>query len=800
MTQGQQRIDLHVHSKYAGKFKLFLLNSFDVEECYTEPQALYDTMMNRGMTMVTITDHDAIDGCLEIAHHGPHVFISEEISARFPENGCVVHVLAFGISEAQHEEIQRLRFNIYELVAYLRQQDILHALAHPFSPVNQRLTPDLLKKSLLLFDTIELINGQKDRGHEQFVREVFAKVGPKTLSEWSERYAIDVDPHRVWKMTAGSDDHSGLTMARAFTQFEGEGTLAGLTRAIRKGQAEVGGYKKTSASYAHTAYIGTVNFFKHSHRQGKSQTYIKLLDIIEKKELPDDLESLPPVLQRVIPAAMTALAEAEALPTPDQVKSKGHMPEVHAQIYKLVQGALLRAFRASAEQIRDAAKTADLEPIIDELPTLIRLMLFNIPYYFGIRYFYGERRRARTLYDGLGFANPLPRRERVALFCDTLDNVDGLSIGLRRLVRELRDDGRDVFLCGAKSTGYEPSSDEQSVVRFPSIASFPLPGYDSYELHWPGLLEVTHWLDENEIDLIVVTTPGPVGFIAMLASKFLGTPLVGQYHTNVPEYAYRLIGDRSIGRAVEGYAAWFYNQLSRIAVPTYATRELISGHGIDARKVSIVRRGVDSETFHPRFADSNFWSRRGLTAAFTLLYVGRISAEKSLPFLVDVFKGLHKEGVDVDLAIVGEGPLRTVLEAELAGYPVVFTGYLEGRDLAAAYASADLFVFPSTTDTFGNAVLESLASGTPAVVTDLGGPAEIVHHEETGVILPAGVERRWVEAIQRLLGDPTSLARRGACARRYAEECTFARARDESWEFYVGEIESFRTALQQDLR
>jgi len=800
-TRGTQRIDLHVHSKYAGKFKLFVLNSLEVEECYTEPQSLYDTMLTRGMTMVTITDHDAIDGCLEIAHHGPHVFISEEISARFPENGCIVHVLAFGITEAQHEEIQRLRYNIYELVTYLRQEDILHSLAHPFSPVNQRLSPEVLKKSLLLFDTVELINGQKDPGHELFVRDVLQKVDASMLEQWSNQYAIDVEPNRIWRVTGGSDDHSGVTMARSYAQFEGPATFEGLRAAVRGNQVEIAGFEKTCTSYAHTAYVGTVNFFKHSHRKGKSQTYMRLLELVEKQELPDDLEALPPVLQRLIPAAMATLAEAESLPSARRIREAGHRPEVHDEIYTLVQSALLRAFRTCAEQIQSAAAAADLEPIIDELPTLIRLMLFNLPYYFGIRYFYGERRRSRALYDGLELSESLVKRHKVALFCDTLDNVDGLSIGLRRIVTALRSSGHQVSLCGAKADGFRPSADDEDIVRFPSIASVPLMGYPSYTLHWPSLLEVVRWLDDNEVDLIVVTTPGPVGLIALLASKFLGTPVVGQYHTNVPEYAFRLIGDRTIGRMVSGYTTWFYNQMARVAVPTYATKEVITRAGIDARTVRVVRRGVDAQTFHPGRARAGFWEGRGLRGHNTLVYVGRVSVEKNLPFLAQLFKRLIDEDrLDVELGIVGEGPYLDALREELSGYPVAFTGHLEGEDLSAAFASSDLFVFPSTTDTFGNVVLESLACGTPALVSDVGGPSEIVHHEETGIILPAGVEARWREAIARMLGNPERLERMSRLAREYAEECTFERACRESWEFYTAQIDDYRASLRDDLR
>jgi glycosyltransferase involved in cell wall biosynthesis len=358
-----------------------------------------------------------------------------------------------------------------------------------------------------------------------------------------------------------------------------------------------------------------------------------------------------------------------------------------------------------------------------------------------------------------------------------------------------------VFLCGAKHDGFEPHVDENGVVRFPSIASFPLMGYESYTLGWPSTLEVVRWMDENEIDLVVSTTPGPVGLVGMLAARLLDTPIVGQYHTNVPEYAFRLIGDRTIGRMVRGYTAWFYNQMAEVLAPTWATREVIARNGIDPNKVVIVQRGVDAETFNPKHRDDNFWTKRGLTGKNTLAYIGRVSVEKNVPFLVQLFRELvDSKAAPVELAVVGDGPYLEQMKKELEGYPVAFTGYLESDELSAAYASSSILLFPSTTDTFGNVVLESLASGTPALVTDLGGPSEIVHHKETGLLLPAGDMKRWLDAIVSLVGDEPRRARMAKNARDYAEDCTFAKARAATWEWYSGHIDRFRSSLRSDLR
>lgn len=806
-----QRIDLHVHTKYAGRFKPFALQRLEVDESHTEPKDLYERLLARGMSLVTVTDHDSIQGCLELAHL-PYTFVSEEVSARFPENGCIIHVLTYGITEAQHDELQRLRGNVYELHQYIRQHDILAALAHPFSSVNGRLDLDTLRKSLLLFDTLEVHNGQKDAHHAAFVRDVIAKVDDAMLERWAARYDLPVPPRRSWGVTAGSDDHSGFTMARAFTSYRGPRTFEGLRAAIVGRNTEVHGLEKNPESYAHTALIGAINHFRHARSQQRhvdsaarpeQQPIIRqIVDLVQSRSLPADLEALPPFLQRLVPAAFEALGQAEHVPGLAEAIARGHTPELHREVYELVHGAMLRAFRACAAKLQHSVQTIDLEAIVDEIPTLIRLTMLNLPYHFGFRFFHGERRRGWALYEGLELPAPLPRSERAAVFCDTLDNVDGVAIGLRRIVHEMREDGREVFLCGAHGDDTVDTTREGAeLVRFPTLGHFPLPGYEAYRIGWPSLVEVMRWLADKEIDLVVTTTPGPVGLVACLAAKILDIPVIGQYHTNVGDFAARILGDPTIGRILNGITGLLYGGMSEVAAPTRATAsQIVEKHALRPERVRVVRRGVDTQRFHPGHADPSFWRTQGLEGRHTLLYVGRVSREKNLDLLADVLREVVDHGADVELAIVGDGPYRAHLQEALRGYPVAFTGYLRGEQLAMAYASADLFVFPSTTDTFGNAVMEALASGTPALVSDVGGPSELVAHREAGLVLPAGDRDRWVDAIETLMLDHPRRACMGRCARRLAEESTFERARAEQWAFYADNIHRFRQDVRARVR
>jgi glycosyltransferase involved in cell wall biosynthesis len=167
-----------------------------------------------------------------------------------------------------------------------------------------------------------------------------------------------------------------------------------------------------------------------------------------------------------------------------------------------------------------------------------------------------------------------------------------------------------------------------------------------------------------------------------------------------------------------------------------------------------------------------------------ILYVGRISKEKDLPLLVKAFKEVCSMYNNVHLIVTGDGPYLTAMREELKGVPAHFTGYLEGEALEALYASCDLFVFPSGTDTFGNVVLEAQASGLPVIVTDRGGPRENIVEGETGLVVPARDPNALKEAILSLLNDPGRMKEMGRAARRYIEGRSFESAFRETCEIY----------------
>jgi len=185
----------------------------------------------------------------------------------------------------------------------------------------------------------------------------------------------------------------------------------------------------------------------------------------------------------------------------------------------------------------------------------------------------------------------------------------------------------------------------------------------------------------------------------------------------------------------------------------------------------------------------SFWKSRGMgMGRIVLLYVGRVSREKGLEMLADAFKELVDSGAAIALAVIGDGPYREEMEKALTAYPTLFTGYLAGENLQRGYASADLFVFPSATDTFGNVVLEAQASGLPVIVSDEGGPRELMIDGETGMVFRAGNKNSLVSAIGSMTSEPEHIARMGGNARRF----TLTHAPDSS--------QTYSTILHLDLQ
>lgn len=347
----------------------------------------------------------------------------------------------------------------------------------------------------------------------------------------------------------------------------------------------------------------------------------------------------------------------------------------------------------------------------------------------------------------------------VALFTDTYDEINGVGNTYRRLVDYCERRGRrlDIFTYSRKT-----SVEELGPVRILRFSpNFPVKIYQDLifdpVVYQPGIVRE---FSTGAYDIIHTATPGSIGLHALLMATRCGAPLVGAYHTAVPEYGgMRVWGP--VRKPVTGllwrYVRWYYNHCKVVLAPSEHTRNDLKERL--KTDVGVFSRGVDTEKFSPDFR---------LTSPGTeILYVGRLAVEKNLGLLAEFFK----DRKDVRLKLVGDGPYRHELEMAL-GSRSKFTGVLTGESLARAYASADIFVCPSETETFGNVVLEAMSSGLPVVVTDKWAPKELVEDGKTGFV--AKGRKDFHEKVEMLIKDPVLRDYMGRNAR--------AAALDRSWD------------------
>lgn len=256
---------------------------------------------------------------------------------------------------------------------------------------------------------------------------------------------------------------------------------------------------------------------------------------------------------------------------------------------------------------------------------------------------------------------------------------------------------------------------------------------------------------------MILSTPGPVGLTGLLAAKLLGLRVSAIYHTDFPQYARFLSEDDPMMEGIAwNYMHWFYSQMDRVYVNSQKYLERWAEKGLPREKLAILPRGLEAEVFDLRHRNPEFWKKLGARGK-VVLYVGRISKEKELDFLAQVAERMKGDS-EISFAFVGDGPLLSELKKKLS--QAVFTGPLHGLELSEAYASADLFVFPSTTDTYGNVVIEAMSSGLPVLVSNQGGPCELLRDPADGEVVSGGV-REWEMAIRRILkGDSGEEARK----------------------------------------
>jgi glycosyltransferase involved in cell wall biosynthesis len=362
------------------------------------------------------------------------------------------------------------------------------------------------------------------------------------------------------------------------------------------------------------------------------------------------------------------------------------------------------------------------------------------------------------------------RSLRVACVTETYPpEVNGVSLTVARMVEGLQARNHDVQLVRPRQEGAD-TPDRGDRFHEVLLRGMPIPRYPSLRMGMPSKRALVRLWTLQRPDVVHIATEGPLGWSALQAALHLKLPVSSDFRTNFHAYTQHY-GIGWLRKPIMAYLRKFHNRTQCTMVPTDALRRELRDAGFE--RLEVVSRGVDTRQFDPARRSAALRAQWGADDdTLVVCCVGRLAREKNLDLLVEAFRAIERRVPASRLVLVGGGPLEAELRSACPG--VVLAGQRRGDDLAAHYASADLFLFPSLTETFGNVTTEALASGLPVVAFDYAAAAQVMDQGVHGLRVPFGDAAAFAEAALALAFDPVARERLGQAARERALQLDWA--------------------------
>ena len=749
------RVDMHVHSRYSDHPSEWFLQRLGSKESYTHPEDIYKAAKKAGMDFVTITDHNCIEGAVMLKRvHPDDVFIGVETTTYFPESGAKVHLLIYDITEFQFNEIERLRESIFDLREYLIRENITHVVAHATFSINRQLTFEHVEMLMVLFDYFEVINGSRTRQSNQTLQAVLESLTPNRIEFLADTYRIAPSSPMSWikGVTGGSDDHSGLFVGLSSTEATAH-TPGEFLAAVRA--------KNTTAAGRHNDYMGlAIAIYKivWDFSRSRGNPVSPILSSINSLIFENSPIGLGKriSLERYKRSAnadkniflQLAINLIKDFGAPEMISIEQKPEKLYARVTEASDALIADLWN----KISDSLTERDFLGIISNTSQFLPGLFLMLPFFTTVN----ALSESRPLLDQLtkNYISKSQRSsKRVVWFTDTITDCNGVAETLRELAKLTNEKGMKCTIATALLPHEDPRTLPPNVLDLTTIASYTPSFFSTYTLRVPSILTAMKKVFELEPDEIYISTPGPVGLVGLLAAKLLHIPCTAVYHTDFTAQAKQITRDETLCQVIEGYINWFFSAATTIAVPTDEYMNILSKRGLPAGKMRRFNRGIDASLFAPvKNARELLSEQWGITDGPILLYVGRISQEKSVDFLRQVYERVVQDVPNCNLVCVGDGPYLGAFKESCSHLPrLFFAGRRERSELPLFYSGADWLVFPSVTNTFGMVILEAQACGLPAIVSDVGGPKEILKQGKTGFVVKAQKLDEWATKLSAVL-------------------------------------------------
>lgn len=747
--------DLHVHSKHSEHPSEWFLQRLGAAESYSELEDIYRLSKSNGMDFVTITDHNSIKGSLELKKKYPHdVFTGVETTTYFPEDNCKIHILIFDIDERQFDIIQELRCSIYLLRDFIKENDIAYSVAHPTYSINGKLKLEHLEKLILLFDVFEGINGGRSRNHNATWVNLVKQQTPKKIDALVAKHHIEPMSSFPWikGLTGGSDDHAGIFTGRTYTHSECS-NIKDFVNSIKQKNTVPGGRHNDYQSLAFSIYKIAYDFSKTKNKNLSDSLLNNLSEyIFDKKELSlvdhYKMKRLNKKAQREDEPIKRKLGNlVEFLRTDITLPTDVKLKRTFSQIESISDEFIKIIFDKADENLNGG----NLFGMVKSFSAILPGIFLTIPFFSTLKYITSGRELLEQV--NCEYADNSNPEKRILWFTDTINDMNGVSTTLKTLGWFSYKKEKNIRFVTCIPNNEIDNSLPPNIINLKYIHEFKIPVYKTLKLRIPSLLNSISKIFEYSPDEIHISTPGPVGLVGLLAARLLSIKCLGVFHTDFTAQYVELDDNVAFAKMIESYCKWFYSAMDNITVPSSEYISMLKNRGYDPAKMTLFKRAVDTVLFSPvEHAQSSMVKQYSLLEGINLLFAGRISKDKNLDFLIAVYKELLKKKDDINLIIAGDGPYIEDFKELVKDFDRIFVlGRIDREELPLLYSGADLFVFPSNTDTFGMVVLEAQSCGLPAVVSSIGGPGEIIIKGETGFICKADDLKSWTDTIESLL-------------------------------------------------
>ena len=340
-------------------------------------------------------------------------------------------------------------------------------------------------------------------------------------------------------------------------------------------------------------------------------------------------------------------------------------------------------------------------------------------------------------------------RLKFALVTETFQpEINGVAMTLGKIAKQLSERQHQVQVIRPKQGHTDSPADSEHFKEY-LVTGMSIPFYQHLKFGFPAKNRLIKLWANNQPDVVHIATEGPLGWSALQAAKQLNIPVISSYHTNFHQYS-KHYGASFLMKPIESYLRYFHNQTLATLAPTkkVITELELTGY----KNVSLMARGVDTTQFTPSARSPSLRKSWGANDDdLVLIYVGRLAKEKNILLVLEAFRAIQQSQAGAKLVFVGDGPLRNALTE--ACPQAIFSGSQQGQALAEHYASADLFIFPSVTETFGNVVPEALASGLCVVAYDYAAAGEIIEHGVNGLLVPFNQSQDFINTTLNVAQD-----------------------------------------------